>query len=174
MDSIAPLPEPLGEPLPIFSVWPIAWWHVAFLALAAWWLWRRLRKKPPAPAPAAAPPPAPVQAAPVGPQRSPLSTRLIALEESYMVSQDYRAGCHALASLLRSFLERELGREMEALTATELAEALSDPRAGRFFISLRDAQYGERPPERETFRMLCRDARQLFDLWKRIELRGKP
>jgi hypothetical protein len=173
MDSIVPLPEPLSGPLPMFDFGPpISWWQLVLAALVAWATWRWLSKpvKPAAPATVAAPVPA--VGAPTVP-RSDFVKRLQDLEGRFLGIEDYRAGCHALAELVRTHLEKQVGQEVEALTAVEMTTVFKDPRVGRYATELRDAQFARESPTRELFRRLCREAKQLFGEGQRFELRGR-
>jgi hypothetical protein len=172
MDSIVPLPEPLSEPLQMFTLGPpVSWWQLALAAVITWVFWRWLLKPRPVPAPVAAPPLPAVAPLPV--QRSEFVTKLYALEGLYLESKDYREGCHALAALVRTYLEKQVGQEVEALTAVEMSTAFKDPRIGRFATELRDTQFARENPTRDLFRRLCREAKQLFGEGQRYELRGR-
>lgn len=173
MDSIVPLPEPLLEPLPIFSLGPpIPWWQLLLAGLIAWGIsrWLRKLKSVPTSAPATALPPVP--AAPPLAQMSEFAALLMSLEESFSRTGNFREGCHALAAAIRTHLEKQVGQEVEALTAVEMDKAFEDPRIGRFATELRDAQFGREEPTRDLFRRLIREARALFGAGQRHTLRG--
>ncbi|MDY7227972.1 hypothetical protein [Hyalangium rubrum] len=173
MDPIVPLPEPLIEPLPIFSLGPpIAWWQLILAALLAWAISRWLRKQRPVPVQAA---PVPASAPAVRPlmQATDFASKLLSLEGLFLDNGKYRDGCHELSSAVRTHLEKQVGQEIEALTAVEMDKAFQDPRIGRFATELRDAQYGREEPTRELFRRLCREARSLFGAGQRHALRGR-
>lgn len=174
MDQIVPLPEPLSEPLPMFT-WgpPVVWWQLALAALLAWAVWRWLIKPrpvlPQVPVSGPALPAASVAEVP----RSDFVTKLFEIERLFLESKDYREGCHALAALVRTYLEKQVNEEVEALTASEISTAFKDPRIGRFATELRDAQYGRESPTRDLFRRLCREAKSLFGGGEKFELRRR-
>jgi hypothetical protein len=173
MDQIAPLPEPLTEPLRLFPLGPVAWWQVLLAGLLIWWLWRWAKKKPQPAATPQIPPQPSVPVSPMPAQGSDFNARVHSLEAKYLESEDYREGCHQLAATVRTQLEKDVRLEVEALTAVEMGQLFADPRIGRFSSELRDAQFGRAEPTREIFKNLCRDARHLFGVGKKYELRGR-
>jgi hypothetical protein len=174
MDQIVPLPEPLSDPLPMFTMGPpVVWWQLALATLLAWAAWRWLIKPRPVPPRVPASGPAlPVAPAPQVP-RSDFVTKLFEIESLFLESKDYREGCHALAALVRTYLEKQVNQEVEALTASEMSTAFKDPRIGRFATELRDAQYARESPTRDLFRRLCREAKALFGGGEKFELRRR-
>ncbi len=151
---MTPLPVPLTDPLHILSPLGPWVWLAAALALVLAMLARRLGRRRASPSP-----PAEAQAAVVP---STIETRIAELVERFGRTEAYREGCHALATLVRTFLERQTGLEIEEMTSAEIAGAIEDPRIGEFMKELRTHQYRRREPKRSHFIRLCERAIELL------------
>lgn len=147
------LPHGLGEPLHYVDP---AWARMLLLALAAafvaailWWLKRRAARAAKAPGGEAA-----VRFR--GPkERFGLADEIEALKQRIGEHQDYRAGCHELALMLREHFTGKRGPRLFTLTAREIGARLADATLGSLFELLSDLQFRRIRPSREDFEGIC-------------------
>lgn len=136
------LPSGLADPLHL--PFPVPWKFLAALgalllaaivfALFKAWL-RRRQRAPQMPLPAPVPSPQPGIAAAVE-----------EIRRRYRKSRAYRAACHELSKLLRSYFESSTRQPYSTLTAGEIRREIGDSRTARFFASLAALQFGRRRP----------------------------
>ena len=141
------LPFGLTEPLHLDEPFP---WRAIVVAILLLWLLarflrslRRNRQEPPA---EPVPPPVP---------RSRIAEEIRALRTRYGRSKDFRAGCHELAEMLRSFFEAKRDVPFSTLTVGEMKPKLGDTAVVRFFSLLADLQFSRRTPTKSDFEGAC-------------------
>ncbi len=132
-----------AEPLPWWP-WALAALALALLALLWWVQWRRSR--PPAALPV--PPPVPAGAPPI--------ERLIEeIRRRWRRSRQVRGGLHELAGVLRQHFDATTGAPFSTWTAREMAGAVGEVPATRFFALLSDLQFSRRSPTRRDLDGAC-------------------
>lgn len=149
------LPEALYEPLHVLEPQGWSWWHVllGLLLLAlAWWLWRRLRRRPaPRTAAASRPPDVRPVAAVTG-----FDAFLAELRQRHRTSSDFRVALHELAAGLREYCERSpRGKGFSFLTAREIATRLGSTALANVFELAADLRFGRNEPSFDDFEAAC-------------------
>ncbi len=161
-DLAAALPEPPADPLHILppASLPVLLAALAVLLLVlAWMMLRRFSRRKPAAA--TTPPPVPEPAA-TGTPETGFTARIEAIERKYLKTKEFRDGCHALATAVKTHVGRSTGLDAERLTSPEIARAVEDQRVGRFMIDLSWRRYGRNEPRRKHFVEACARAREVL------------
>lgn len=141
------LTDALHYPSPAWLLLALAALIGSALALLLWWFWNRTKKAAAAPS---SKPRTGTAATPGG-----LAAEIDQLRRRFVESGDYRAGCHALALLLREHFTRKRGRRLSFLTAREIGIRLSDLTVGSLFELLADLQFRRASPSQEDFESVC-------------------
>ncbi len=151
-----PLPHP---PLGSLHIFPPGMMLAALLMfllclalLLAWWLWRRRRRLRSAPTP-----PKGIGAKGTG-GGSAFAQLVKTIRDEHLNRKTYREGCHALSAATKTHLERSSGNDAEEMTVDEIASWVNEPDLTAFFTRLRRHQFGKRPPNRDDFKKMCREA----------------
>jgi hypothetical protein len=156
------LPHAPAEPLhiiePLFLALTVAA-AVALVLLVVFavvrlllWLKRRLVTTP------AIPPPPPIRD---------MDRRIARIRKEHLSSEMYRAGCHSLSALLKTYLEQQTRRPVEEMTLAEIRRRLDHAEANRYFEMLSDLQFRRPPPSRAEFATACKESNRLAGKFKR-------
>ena len=79
------------------------------------------------------------------------------IRSEHLKSGDYRKGCHVLSAEVKTYLESVTARQIEEMTAREIARCLGES-AGKFFRQLASLQFAEEEPSRKSFTKICDEA----------------
>lgn len=128
---------------------PFPWRGIALAILVLWLLYRFVRslrrersdEKPP-PARVTLP-------------RGQFAQDVKRLRERYLATEDFRAGCHELAGLLRRHFGAKRGLPFPVLTVQEIEERLGDTALARLFGLLETLQFSRTPPDKSDFEGAC-------------------
>jgi len=142
------LPAGLADPAHLLEPWP---WQQAFMLvllslLAAWLLWKVLRRRGPAP---------PGRPHTGSARLDPLTEALEGIRSRATASGNYRRACHELAILVRSAFEGRHGSRVRVLTARELAQTFGEGARTRLIALLAGLRFGRREPTHRDFEAAC-------------------
>jgi len=147
------LPAALADPLHIAV--PIPWKTVfvvvglLLLAALALWLIRALlrrRRQVATERPTRQPPPLP---------RGGIADAIEEVRRKHRKSGAFRAACHELSSLLRSYFERSSRQPYSTLTAGEIQREVGDTTTSRFFGVLAEFQFRRDQPSDNDLDGVC-------------------
>lgn len=148
------LPHDLTGPLHYFD--PA--WVIAALAVLAgllglvlgWWLWRKSRLNRENRESVGDARQRTQAVAPGG-----VSSQIQALKQRFVDRQNYRAGCHALAELLRKHFSRRRRLSLGTLTAREIGDRLGQSGVSSLFELLAELQFRRNAPSHDDFVGIC-------------------
>lgn len=96
-----------------------------------------------------------------GMSRKEVEERIDTVRDTYLPRQAYRAGLFELSGVMKTYIERNCGLEVEEMTAEEIAAAFRNREPGVFFTDLETRLYGRDEPGAGELQNLCDRAKEL-------------